>query len=143
MKNDQSRLFRDLANVPRDFCLLLTGTPLQNSTEELWSLLNFSDKNVFGSKESFTEQFGQLSDAKQVSDLHSILKPYLLRRVKEDVEKALPPKVETILEVTLTPIQVITNSVVFVVIFECLRVHWDVCFNPYFVSLYLESENVL
>lgn len=38
-------------------------------------------------------------------DLHGILKPYLLRRVKEDVEKALPPKEETILEVTLTPIQ--------------------------------------
>jgi chromodomain-helicase-DNA-binding protein 7 len=105
LKNHQSRLFSDLATVPRDFCLLLTGTPLQNSTEELWSLLNFSDNIAFASKEDFVGKFGQLSDSKQVSDLHSVLRPYLLRRVKEDVEKSLPPKEETILEVALTPIQ--------------------------------------
>ena len=40
-----------------------------------------------------------------MANLHTMLRPYLLRRVKEDVEKALPPKEETILEVTLTPIQ--------------------------------------
>jgi len=105
LKNHQSRLFADFGSVPRDFCLLLTGTPLQNSTEELWSLLNFSDPKAFASKDDFVEKFGQLSDSKQVSDLHGVLRPYLLRRVKEDVEKSLPPKEETILEVTLTPIQ--------------------------------------
>lgn len=105
LKNIKSRLFEDLAGVPRDFCLLLTGTPLQNSTEELWALLHFCDPTSFSSREEFTNQFGQLQDAQQVSDLHTVLRPYLLRRVKEDVEKALPPKEETILEVTLTPIQ--------------------------------------
>lgn len=105
LKNPKARLFEELASVPRDFCLLLTGTPLQNSTEELWALLNFSDRVAFASKEAFIDKFGQLTDAKQVSDLHSVLRPYLLRRVKEDVEKSLPPKEETILEVTLTPIQ--------------------------------------
>lgn len=105
LKNSKSRLFADLGTVPRDFCLLLTGTPLQNSTEELWALLNFCERESFASKELFTRQFGQLTDAKQVRDLHGILKPYLLRRVKEDVEKSLPPKEETILEVALTPIQ--------------------------------------
>ena len=40
-----------------------------------------------------------------MKDLHALLKPYLLRRVKEDVEKALPPKEETIIEVSLTPLQ--------------------------------------
>lgn len=105
LKNPKARLFEELASVPRDFCILLTGTPLQNSTEELWALLYFSDPVTFKSKEDFIEKFGELSDAKQVSDLHTVLKPYLLRRVKEDVEKSLPPKEETILEVTLTPIQ--------------------------------------
>jgi SNF2 family DNA or RNA helicase len=105
LKNPKARLFEELASVPRDFCILLTGTPLQNSTEELWSLLHFSDPVTFKSKDDFTTKFGELSDAKQVSDLHTVLKPYLLRRVKEDVEKSLPPKEETILEVTLTPIQ--------------------------------------
>ncbi len=105
LKNVKSRLFEDLASVPREFCLLLTGTPLQNSTEELWALLHFCDPVSFASKDDFTAKFGQLTDADQVSNLHTVLRPYLLRRVKEDVEKSLPPKEETILEVSLTPIQ--------------------------------------
>jgi len=105
LKNIKSKLFEDLMSVPRDWCLLLTGTPLQNSTEELWALLHFCDPTGFSSKDEFTNQFGQLQDAEQVANLHTVLRPYLLRRVKEDVEKALPPKEETILEVTLTPIQ--------------------------------------
>ena len=105
LKNIKSKLFEDLASVPRDWCLLLTGTPLQNSTEELWALLHFCDPTGFASKDEFTNKFGQLQDADQVANLHTVLRPYLLRRVKEDVEKSLPPKEETILEVTLTPIQ--------------------------------------
>jgi SNF2 family DNA or RNA helicase len=105
LKNSKSKLFEELSSVPRDFCILLTGTPLANATEELWALLNFADRDAFDSKEDFLEKFGQLTDADQVNELHSVLKPYLLRRVKEDVEKSLPPKEETILEVSLTPIQ--------------------------------------
>lgn len=105
LKNHKSRLFSELAAVPRDYCLLLTGTPLANATEELWALLHFADKNAFSSKEDFLDKFGQLTDANQVNELHSVLKPFLLRRVKEDVEKSLPPKEETILEVSLTPAQ--------------------------------------
>lgn len=105
LKNSKSRLFEDLGSVPRDFCLLLTGTPLANATEELWALLHFADKKAFADKDSFLEKFGEMTDADQVGELHKILKPYLLRRVKEDVEKSLPPKEETILEVSLTPIQ--------------------------------------
>ena len=105
LKNNESRLFAELGMIPRDFCLLLTGTPLQNTTEELWSLLNFAEPVFFSSKEDFVSKFGQLSDSSHVSELHSVLRPYLLRRVKEDVEKSLPPKEETILEVSLTPIQ--------------------------------------
>ncbi len=105
LKNSKAKLFEELSSVPRDHCVLLTGTPLANATEELWALLHFADPIHFNSKESFLDKFGQLTDANQVGELHSVLKPYLLRRVKEDVEKALPPKEETILEVTLTPIQ--------------------------------------
>ena len=99
LKNINSKLFEDLSTIPRDFCLLLTGTPLQNSTEELWALLHFCNPDSFASKDEFTNKFGQLQDAKQVSNLHTVLRPYLLRRVKEDVEKTLPPKEEAILEV--------------------------------------------
>ena len=105
LKNPKAKLFEDLSSVPRDHCVLLTGTPLANATEELWALLHFADPFAFASKEDFLEKFGQLTDATQVGELHNVLKPYLLRRVKEDVEKSLPPKEETILEVTLTPTQ--------------------------------------
>ena len=64
--------------VPREFCLLLTGTLLQNSTEKLWALLIFSDSDIFYSKEALVENFGQLVDANQVSELHTVLRLYLL-----------------------------------------------------------------
>ena len=105
LKNHKSRLFQDLANVNREYCLLLTGTPIANATEELFSLLHFANPTIFKDRDEFIEKFGQMTDAKQVNELHSLLRPYLLRRVKEDVEKSLPPKEETILEISLTPIQ--------------------------------------
>lgn len=105
LKNSKSKLFEELANVPRDYCVLLTGTPIANDTSELWALLHFANPAVFHDKDDFLEKFGQMTDVKQVDALHSLLRPFLLRRVKEDVEKSLPPKEETILEVSLTPIQ--------------------------------------
>lgn len=105
LKNQSSRLVEQLRSLRRDHCVLLTGTPLQNKTEELWALLNFLDTRSFPSVEEFLAKFGDLHEARQVADLHKMLKPYLLRRVKEDVEKSLPPKEETIIEVELTPVQ--------------------------------------
>lgn len=105
LKNSSSRLFEHLKKLKHDYCVLLTGTPLQNKTEELWALLNFADKNKFADQQVFIAQFGDLKDSSQVAKLHSALKPYLLRRIKEDVEKSLPPKEETIIEVALTPKQ--------------------------------------
>lgn len=105
LKNQSSRLVEQMRSLRRDHCVLLTGTPLQNKTEELWALLNFLDARSFPSVANFLEKFGDLHEAQQVADLHKMLKPYLLRRVKEDVEKSLPPKEETIVEVELTPVQ--------------------------------------
>ena len=48
----------------------------------------------------FLYKFGDLKSSEQVARLHEMLKPYLLRRIKEDVEKSLPPKEETIIEVS-------------------------------------------
>ncbi|ETV86000.1 hypothetical protein H257_02499 [Aphanomyces astaci] len=105
LKNQSSRLVEQMRSLRRAYCVLLTGTPLQNKTEELWALLNFLDPIAFPSLATFLGQFGSLQDASQVADLHKLLKPYLLRRVKEDVEKSLPPKEETIIEVELTAVQ--------------------------------------
>lgn len=67
--------------------------------QELWSLLNFADRKRFADLTDFVHKFGDLKDSKQVAMLYEVLRPYLLRRIKEDVEKSLPPKEETIVEV--------------------------------------------
>lgn len=105
LKNQGSRLFVELKQLPRDHVVLLTGTPLQNKTAELWSLLHFLDPREFSDLRVFAAKFGDLQDGKQVEELHNLTKAYILRRVKEDVAEALPPKEETIIEVDLTPLQ--------------------------------------
>jgi chromodomain-helicase-DNA-binding protein 7 len=72
----------------------LTGTPLQNSTDELWTLLNFVDREAFNDRESFVMEFGSVKSTIQLEALHARLKPYLLRRDKDHVEKTVPPKEE-------------------------------------------------
>ncbi|KAI8854416.1 SNF2 family N-terminal domain-containing protein [Chytridium lagenaria] len=85
--------------------VLLTGTPLQNSVDELWSLLNFLEPVKFSSEKDFLANFNNLTNAADVEKLQAILKPLMLRRLKEDVEKSIPVKEETIIEVELTTMQ--------------------------------------
>ena len=59
---------------------------------ELWSLLNFIEPSKFSSEMDFINRFGTLTDVNQVTELHQLLRPYFLRRVKSDVEKNIPPK---------------------------------------------------
>lgn len=104
LKNDESLLYKCLSTFDTNFRLLITGTPLQNSLRELWALLHFIMPNRFDSWEFFESEH---KDAYQkgFSKLHSQLQQYLLRRVKKDVEKSLPAKVEQILRVDMTSIQ--------------------------------------
>lgn len=99
LKNPTSRVFERLLTLKREFCIMLTGTPLQNKTEELWALLHFADAQKFPNVTEFSRKFGDLKGSADVAMLHGVLKPLLLRRIKEDVEKSLPPKEETIIEV--------------------------------------------
>ncbi|CAN0188476.1 unnamed protein product [Ectocarpus sp. 6 AP-2014] len=105
LKNSASRLNVVLKDYMFESSLLLTGTPLQNNTEELWTLLNLVDEPKFRDQQGFVEKYGDLQAAEDVSELQEAIKPYLLRRMKEDVEKAVPPKEEIIIEVELTEIQ--------------------------------------
>jgi SNF2 family DNA or RNA helicase len=82
--------------------ILLTGTPLQNNTDELWTLLNFVDRKVFDDRDAFYHDYGELKTSNQLESLHHVIKPYLLRREKDLVEKTVPPKEEIIIEVELT-----------------------------------------
>ncbi|XP_008406537.1 chromodomain-helicase-DNA-binding protein 6 isoform X3 [Poecilia reticulata] len=105
LKNRNCKLLEGLKLMNLEHKVLLTGTPLQNSVEELFSLLNFLEPQQFPSESSFLEEFGDLKTDEQVKKLQSILKPMMLRRLKDDVEKNLAPKEETIIEVELTNIQ--------------------------------------
>ncbi|KAL0226533.1 hypothetical protein P9112_013857 [Eukaryota sp. TZLM1-RC] len=94
--------------------VLLTGTPLQNSLPELWSLLNWLLPNIFSDVGSFQNWFAAPFDDKKdqeleeeeelliIQRLHQVLQPFLLRRLKSDVEDQLPGKKEVIVKVPLS-----------------------------------------
>ncbi|KAI9374981.1 SNF2 family N-terminal domain-containing protein [Aspergillus egyptiacus] len=116
LKNMNCRLIKELLSYNSANRLLITGTPLQNNITELWSLLHFLLPEIFNDLNSFQNWFdfssvldnsGQTDMIERrkrnlVSTMHSILKPFLLRRVKTDVETALPKKREYILYAPLT-----------------------------------------
>lgn len=87
--------------------LLITGTPLQNNLQELWALLNFILPDVFSSAEDFDAWFKNKGDTDDsvVQQLHKVLRPFLLRRVKADVEHSLLPKKEVNVYVGMSDMQ--------------------------------------
>jgi SNF2 family DNA or RNA helicase len=103
--NMQSKFAQALRAFDFQRSLLLTGTPLQNNTQEFWSLLNFLDRDAFASEEKFKEEFGELTKKEQLDALTAQTSRYMLRRMKEDVEKSVPPKEETRVMVELTLLQ--------------------------------------
>lgn len=116
LKNMNCRLIKELLTYNSANRLLITGTPLQNNIAELWSLLHFLLPEVFNDLNSFESWFdfstvlddkgsggkGEKRKRNLVSTMHAILKPFLLRRVKTDVESSLPKKREYILYAPLT-----------------------------------------
>ncbi|KAL3527095.1 hypothetical protein ACH5RR_011751 [Cinchona calisaya] len=117
LKNSQCKLVKELKHLHVENRLLLTGTPLQNNLAELWSLLNFILPDIFSSHQEFEswfdlsgkcnnealkEELEEKRKAQVVAKLHAILRPFLLRRLKSDVEQLLPRKKEIILYATMT-----------------------------------------
>lgn len=124
LKNSNCVLVRFLKQLPVSNRLLITGTPLQNNLTELWSLLNFILPDIF-SDLNFFQQWFNFDDLTKFDDddeetrnlikgniqenliknLHTILKPFILRRLKIDVIKNLPNKKEYLIHIPLTPLQ--------------------------------------
>lgn len=121
MKNTNSKLSETLTqNYHSDYRLILTGTPLQNNLPELWALLNFVLPKIFNSVKSFDDWFNtpfantggqdkiELSEEESllvIRRLHKVLRPFLLRRLKKDVEKDLPNKVEKVVKCKMSSLQ--------------------------------------
>lgn len=104
LKNDDSSLYRSLFDFNTFHRVLITGTPLQNSLRELWALLHFIMPSKFPNWPEFEYEHRDSAN-RGYSKLHKQLEPYLLRRVKKDVEKSLPSKTEQLLRVEMTLIQ--------------------------------------
>jgi len=121
MKNAGSKLSITITQYySTRFRIILTGTPLQNNLPELWALLNFVLPTIFKSVKSFDEWFntpfantgGQdkmdLTEEEQllvIRRLHKVLRPFLLRRLKKDVEKDLPDKQERVIKCNFSALQ--------------------------------------
>ncbi|BGO93526.1 hypothetical protein NBRC10512_006555 [Rhodotorula toruloides] len=121
MKNTQSKLSLTLTQYYSSrYRLILTGTPLQNNLPELWALLNFVLPKIFGSVKSFDEWFNapfantggqdkiELNEEESllvIRRLHKVLRPFLLRRLKKDVESDLPDKVERVIKCKMSSLQ--------------------------------------
>ncbi|KAK9748335.1 hypothetical protein RND81_02G050600 [Saponaria officinalis] len=107
IKNWKSQRWQTLLNFNSKRRILLTGTPLQNDLMELWSLMHFLMPHIFQSHQEFKDWFcnpisgmveGQEKVNKEVVDrLHNVLRPFLLRRLKRDVETQLPMKKEHVI----------------------------------------------
>lgn len=115
IKNFQSQRWQTLLNFSSERRLLITGTPLQNSVMELWSLMHFLMPSLFQSHSEFKDWFSNpLVDGKASKDdmlkqngaivakLHEVLRPFILRRLKVDVERSLPPKLEHVVKCPLS-----------------------------------------
>ena len=101
LKNSDSIIAQTSREIPSHSRLLLTGTPLQNDVGELWSLLNMLMPAMFTSKDEFKEWFDfsryeadNEAKMQMVKKLHTILKPFMLRRTKKDLATKLPDKIE-------------------------------------------------
>ena len=115
IKNDESVLSQVLRKFDASHRVLLTGTPLQNNLTELWSLLNFLMPKLFDSSDEFQSLFEvdsalskEEAESKQqavIKQIHRLLRPFMLRRLKSDVELSLLPKKEIYLYVGMSATQ--------------------------------------
>ncbi|EFA85905.1 SNF2-related domain-containing protein [Heterostelium album PN500] len=124
IKNKSAKLSVQLRQYHSKNRLLLTGTPLQNDLGELWSLLNFLLPNIFNSLDTFEQwfnaPFANTKSAKAnslikvneeesliiINRLHQVLRYFLLRRLKKDVESQLPEKKERVIKCNLSAMQI-------------------------------------
>ncbi|KAF0877863.1 CHD1L protein, partial [Crocuta crocuta] len=108
LKNQSSLLHKTLSEFSVVFSLLLTGTPIQNSLQELYSLLSFVEPDIFPKEQvgDFVQRYQDIEkESESGNELHKLLQPFLLRRVKAEVATDLPKKTEVVIYHGLSALQ--------------------------------------
>ncbi len=109
IKNPTSKISKSVRSLKSKYKLVLSGTPVENSVLDLWSQMSFVNPGLLGSHSFFNEEFAVPIDKKQDFDkaekLQSIIKPFILRRTKQQVASELPPKTENIYYSDMSPEQ--------------------------------------
>ena len=116
VKNRKTKTAKALKRIPATFKTGLTGTPVLNKPDDIWSILNWLYPQFFRSYWKFRKKFvleevdywgyTKILGCKNEDELMDILRPFYIRRLKSEVLKDLPPKYYTTLEVTLGPKQI-------------------------------------
>jgi superfamily II DNA or RNA helicase len=106
IKNADSQTARAAFQLPGTFRVALSGTPVENRLEELWSVMNFANPGLLGKRGTFSEQYvnpiaAGVADAGE--RLRVKIRPFVLRRMKRDVVPELPPRTDSVLHVELDP----------------------------------------
>ncbi len=105
LKNPASQMAKTLREIPAKGRLALTGTPLENSLQDLWTLIDWVNPGLLGDRTRFQALFRtpieKHGDAEAQARLNRRLRPFLLRRTKEEVASELPPKTEILERVDL------------------------------------------
>ncbi|MCJ0741596.1 DEAD/DEAH box helicase [Pedobacter montanisoli] len=100
IKNASSKSFKAVRALKSRHKLVLSGTPVENSVSDLWTQLTFLNPGLLGTQAYFTEEYVQAiekkKDEEKARKLQAIIKPFILRRTKEQVAAELPPKTEQI-----------------------------------------------
>src|SRR5262245_46867940 len=106
VKNHRAKSYRSVRMIPAPFKVALTGTPLENSLMDLWSLLSIVAPGLFPDPKRFGEHFRkpiERGDSELLATLRQRIRPLMRRRTKEQVASELPPKQEQVLEIALHP----------------------------------------
>jgi SWI/SNF-related matrix-associated actin-dependent regulator of chromatin subfamily A member 5 len=98
IKSAETQISHAVRKIHAETRLILTGTPLANNLVEMWSLLNFLEPDIFTTSEPFAAAFDltrNTVDPIRLGQAHKLLKQFMLRRLKGEVEKLMPKKIET------------------------------------------------
>jgi len=115
IKNPQSQVAQAAFKIDAGFRLTLTGTPVENRLEELWSQMHFVNPGLLAGRKDFDERYAQpisRADTGVAKHLRERIRPFILRRLKKEVAPELPPRTEQILRCQLTgPEREVYNTV--------------------------------